>query len=62
MNNELKIFRRKGLCPNLKNCFSYCRVEMRKTTNVLSQNSRSPDRDFNPVPPENEGGVLSAET
>jgi hypothetical protein len=33
--------------------------EVRKTTKTLSQDSRTPDRDLNPRPPEYEAGMLT---
>jgi hypothetical protein len=43
----------------LKYYSGICLEELKKTTKDLSQDSRSPDRDFNPGPPEYEAGMLT---
>jgi hypothetical protein len=40
-------------------CLGICLEELKKSTKVLSQDSRAPNRDLNPGPPKNEAGVLT---
>jgi hypothetical protein len=50
---------RKGSCPNLMCYPGICLDRLSKTTKILSQDSRSPGRDFNPGPPEYKVGALT---
>jgi hypothetical protein len=52
---------RKRLWPNLRYYPGICLDGLSNTTKILSQDSRSPDRDLNPKPPECEAGVLTAQ-
>jgi hypothetical protein len=54
-----KGFGRKRLWPNVRYYPGICLDGLRKTTESLIQDSRSPDRDLNPGPPEYEAGALT---
>jgi hypothetical protein len=54
-----KGFGRKRSWPNFKVFFGIHLEGLRKTTKNLSQAIRSPGRDFNPLPPESEAGLLT---
>jgi hypothetical protein len=54
-----KLRGRKRSWPNLRYYPGIFLEEQRNTTNILSQDRRSLDRDFNPGPPEYDAGVLT---
>jgi hypothetical protein len=51
---------RKRSWPNLRYYPGICPERLRKTTEILSNDSQSPSSDLNLGPPEYEGGVLTA--
>jgi hypothetical protein len=53
-----KGYGRKWSCTNLRHYPGICLERLRKTTKILSQDSRSLGQDLNPGPPEYEPGVL----
>jgi hypothetical protein len=57
-----KVYGRKRSWPNLRYYSGICLEELRKTTNTLSQGSRSLGRDLNSRPPEYKAGVLTTRT
>jgi hypothetical protein len=46
--------------PNFRYYAGICLEGSKKSTKILSQDSRSPRSDLNPGPPENEAGMLTA--
>jgi hypothetical protein len=59
MNNELERIWKEAAWPNLIYYPGFCLKELRYTTKILCQKSRSPDRDFNLGHPEYEADMLT---